>query len=76
MMSHSLTGTFQPDELNSLKSVYNDISTQRWFTKTDEAREGFARYLLTTFPGDTLDPSRDRAAIELSARSFCAANNN
>lgn len=72
MNSHSLTGIFQPDELRTLKAIFDEITSQDWFSETDEAREGFARYLLNTFPGGTFNETRHRAIVELSARMFYA----
>jgi hypothetical protein len=38
-------GIFAPDELSTMKDVYDDIISQPWFSRDPEARKAFARYL-------------------------------
>lgn len=63
-------GAFQPDELASLKSIFDEITGQPWFAKDEAIRLSFAKYLLETFPGSTYDPVKHRSVVEASARMF------
>lgn len=70
MGSYTSRGTFEPDELGALKSVFDELTSQPWFDASEEARENFAKYLFETFPVVTFDPVRHRSIIEASARMF------
>lgn len=59
----------QPEELTAVKAVYDDIVSQDWFSKTDEARSSFARYLIETYSIESIEPVRFRTIVESSARS-------
>jgi hypothetical protein len=65
-------GQFEPEELDALKSVFNDITSQPWFEQSEEAKEGFAKYLFETFRAVTIDAERHRPIIEATARAFYA----
>lgn len=67
---YSTKGTFEPEELGALKTVFDDITSQAWFEQTAEAREGFAKYLFETFPPETFSAQKHRSIIEASARMF------
>ncbi len=68
MNSHPCKGAFEPEDLNSLQRIYDEITSQRWFPACPEARTTFARYLFAKFPGPTYDARRHRSAIEASVR--------
>jgi len=68
------TGALQPEELASLKSIFDDITRQPWFAKDEAIRLSFARYLLETFPGSPYDPAKHRSVVEKSARMFYGLN--
>lgn len=63
-------GTFEPDELGALKSVFDELTSQPWFDASEEARESFAKYLFETFPAVTFDPVKHRSIIEATTRMF------
>jgi len=69
-------GAFQPEELASLKSIFDEIIQQPWFAKDEAIRLSFARYLIETFPGPTFDPAKHRAVVETSARMFYGLDEN
>jgi len=58
----------QPEELAAVKAVYDDIVRQDWFSKADEARSSFARYLIDTYSIGQIEPTRFRKIVECSAR--------
>jgi hypothetical protein len=64
--------TFQPEELNALKDLFDDITRQRWFDPSEGAREAFGRYLIETFPAAMYDARHHRLIVEASARAFYA----
>ena len=70
MGNYTSKGTFEPDELGALKSVFDELTSQPWFDASEEARESFAKYLFETFPAVTFDPVKHRSIIEASARMF------
>lgn len=61
---------FQPEELASLKSLFDEITGQNWFTKDESIRLSFAKYLIDTYPGSSFDPAKHRSVVETSARIF------
>ncbi len=63
-------GAFEPAELDALKNIFDELTTQPWFDPSDEAKESFAKYLFETFPTVTFDPRKHRSIIEASARMF------
>ncbi|MCQ4635009.1 hypothetical protein GB927_033635 [Shinella sp. CPCC 100929] len=65
-------GTFEPEELGALKSLFDEIIAQPWFDKTPQNVESFAKYLFETFPAVHFDPRKHRSIIETSARMFYA----
>lgn len=72
MNSHPRQGAFQPEELDALQSIYDEITAQSWFPDLPEAREDLAKYLFETFPSPTYDADRHRSDIEASVRLYYA----
>jgi hypothetical protein len=70
MNSHPLKGAFQPEELTTLKAIFDEVTHQPWFAKDEAIRLSFAKYLIETFPGSSFDPARHRSMVEASARTF------
>lgn len=65
-------GQFEPDELDALKSVFDDITSQPWFEQSEDAKERFAKYLFETFQAVSIDAEKHRPIIEATARAFYA----
>jgi hypothetical protein len=63
-------GQFEPEELVDLKRIFDDITSQPWFEQSEDAKEGFAKYLFESFRAVTIDPEKHRPVIEASARTF------
>lgn len=63
-------GVFEPNELGALKGIFDEITAQPWFEQSEDAKEGFARYLFETFPAVAFDAKKHRSIIEESARMF------
>lgn len=42
--------TFQPEELNALKDIFDEITRQRWFDPSEGAREAFGGAEQDLFP--------------------------
>ena len=70
MGDYSSKRTFEPDELDALKKLFDELTSQPWFEPSEDARESFAKYLFETFPAGTFDPAKHRSVIEASARMF------
>ncbi|WP_439631761.1 hypothetical protein [Shinella sp.] len=70
-MDHLFVKTaFEPEELSGLKALFDEITSQRWFDMSDEAKEAFARYLIETFPAGGFNAKTHRSVVEASARMF------
>ncbi|MDP9590097.1 UNVERIFIED_ORG: hypothetical protein J2W19_002653 [Shinella zoogloeoides] len=54
-----------------MKSIFDEVTAQPWFTKDAAIRLSFAKYLIETYPGKDFDLAKHRAAVESSARIFC-----
>jgi hypothetical protein len=63
---------YEPGELTALKLIYDEITSQPWFRRSDETKKGFAKYLFKTFPAGQFDGERDYSAVEAVARQYCA----
>lgn len=70
-MDHIFVKTaFQPEELNALRALFDDITSQPWFDLSGGAKEAFAKYLIETFPAGAFDARKHRSVVEASARMF------
>jgi hypothetical protein len=65
---------FEPEELSSLKSLFDGITSQPWFDPSDGAKEAFAKYLIETFPAGAFDARKHRSVVEASARLFYSSD--
>ncbi|MCR6502000.1 hypothetical protein MUO32_23475 [Shinella sp. CPCC 101442] len=63
MGSYTSRGTFQPEELVALKTVFDELTAEPCFEASDEARESFAKYLFEMFPAMTFNPIKHRSII-------------
>lgn len=70
MGNYSSKQAYEPHELDALKQVFDELTSQAWFDPSEEAKEAFAKYLFETFPADTFDPKKHRLIVETSARMF------
>jgi len=70
MGSFSSKGAFEPAELDALKEIFDELTTQPWFDPSDHAKESFAKYLFETFPAATIDPQKRKSIVVASARMF------
>ncbi|MDX3977008.1 hypothetical protein [Shinella sp.] len=58
----------QPEELQAVKAIFDDIVEQDWFDGSENARTSFARYLVETYSISSIKPIRFRKIAEASAR--------
>lgn len=63
------SGVFEPSELASMREVFDEITSQRWFSRDPAARKAFARHLLDAYPGGTFNPVTDKPLLEATARA-------
>ncbi|WP_314092866.1 hypothetical protein [Shinella sp. M31] len=63
-------GIFEPSELADMREVFEEITSQQWFSRDPDARKAFARYLLEAYPGGTFNPATDKPLLEATARSY------
>lgn len=64
------SGVMQPEDLNAMREVFDDVASQPWFSRDPAARKSFAKYLLENYPDGSYDPVMDRPVIEASARKY------
>lgn len=55
---HFCHGVIYPAEFVMLRSIYDEISSQPWFAAGTEARDEFARFMLTTYRRGMVDPEK------------------
>lgn len=63
-------GSFEPEELNSLKAIFDEVTSQDWFDQSVEAKEAFAKSLIETYPAGMYDARKHRMMVMTSARMF------
>lgn len=61
--------TLQPEELNAVKLIFDEVVANDWFDQREEARSSFARYLIETYSVSQIEPIRLRKIAEWSARA-------
>ncbi|MGJ7040480.1 hypothetical protein J2Y63_003745 [Shinella sp. BE166] len=59
---------YEPGELTELKTVYDEITSQNWFRRTEQAKKGFAKYLFSTFEAGQFDRQRHYNEVVAVAR--------
>jgi hypothetical protein len=64
------SGVYQPEELAAMRTVFEEVSSEPWFSRAPEARKAFAKYLLENYPDGSYDPVKHRSAIEDAARKY------
>lgn len=60
-------GVFQPSELADMRDVFDEITSQPWFSPDLHVRKAFAKYLLDAYPGGTYNPATDRTLLTTGA---------
>lgn len=65
----SSSGVFQPEELSAIKHVFEEITSEPWFSRDPSAKKSFAEYLIDTYRNRTFDPARDRPMVIDVARA-------
>jgi len=64
-----ISGFFEPSDLVEMRDVFDEITSQPWFSRDPQARKAFAKYLLHAYPGGTFDPATDKPLLEATARA-------
>lgn len=64
------SGIFEPSELADMREVFEEITSQPWFSRDPDARKAFARYVIEAYPGGTFNPTTDKPLLEATARSY------
>ncbi|MCJ8056966.1 hypothetical protein GB928_025610 [Shinella curvata] len=63
------SGIFEPSELAEMRDVFDEITSQPWFSRDPGAKKAFAKYLLDAYPGGTFNPATDKPMLEATARA-------
>lgn len=62
--------SFEPEDLASLKAIFDEVTAQEWFDPSDDAKEAFAKSLIETYPAGVYDAQKHRQVVMASARMF------
>lgn len=63
---------YEPEELTCLKATFDEITSQEWFCRSEEAKKGFAKYLFATYPAGLFNRQRHFDEVEAVARRYFA----
>lgn len=61
-------GTFRPDEFETIKQVFESVTSEDWFTHSQKRREQFASYLFDAYQNGLTDPFELRTLSRAAAR--------
>lgn len=61
-------GVFRPDEFDVVKQVFESVTSEVWFTRSEKRREQFAIYLLDAYQNGLTDPFELRTLGRAAAR--------
>nr|WP_298094791.1 hypothetical protein [uncultured Shinella sp.] len=65
---------FEPSELADMRDVFDEITSQPWFSRDPAAKKAFAKYLLEAYPGGTFNPAMDKGLLEATAKAHYGRN--
>jgi hypothetical protein len=61
-------GVFRPKQFDAVKSVYDSVTAEAWFTRSQRRREQFATYLIDAYRNGLTDPFELRTLGRAAAR--------
>ncbi|AOF92806.1 hypothetical protein [Sinorhizobium sp. RAC02] len=64
------SGVYEPQDLAAMKVLFDEITSEPWFSGDPKAKKSFAKYLLENYPDGSYDPAKHRSAIEDAARKY------
>jgi hypothetical protein len=62
-------GVFRPDEFEMVKQVFDSVTSEAWFTRSEKRREQFATYLLGAYQNGLTDPFELKTLGRAAARA-------
>lgn len=63
-------GVYQPEDLAAMKQVFEEITSEPWFSQDPDVRKSFAKHLLENYPDGSYDPVKHRSVIKDAARKY------
>ncbi|MBX9458877.1 MAG: hypothetical protein KL863_24125 [Rhizobium sp.] len=64
----SNNGVFRPEEFEVVKQVFESVTSEEWFIRSEKRREQFASYLLDAYRNGLTDPFELRTLGRAAAR--------
>lgn len=70
----SSSGVFRPEEFEVVKQVFESVTSEEWFIRSEKRREQFATYLLDAYRNGLTDPFELRTLGRAAARERFAVH--
>ena len=67
-------GVFHPEQFDVVKQVFDSVTSETWFTRSEKRREQFATYLLDAYQNGLTDPFELRTLSRAAARERFAVH--
>lgn len=64
----------RPEEFDTIKSVYDSVTSEKWFTPSTRRREQFAAYMLEVYQHGLTDPFELKTLCRAAARERFAVH--
>jgi hypothetical protein len=68
------SGVFRPEEFELVKQVFDQITSEDWFTHSEKRREQFASLLLDAYQNGLTDPFELKTLSRAAARELFAVH--
>jgi hypothetical protein len=63
-------GVFRPEEFEVVKQVFDSVTSEEWFSRSEKRREQFASYLLEAYQNGLTDPFELKTLSRAAAREI------
>ena len=67
-------GVFRPEEFDVVRQVFDAVTSEAWFTRSEKRREQFAVYLLEAYQHGLTDPFELKTLSRAAARELFAVH--
>jgi hypothetical protein len=63
-------GVFEPEEFEIVRQVFDSVTSEAWFSRSEKRREQFATYLLEAYQNGLTDPFELKTLSRAAAREI------
>lgn len=67
-------GVFHPEQFDVVKQVFDSVTSEKWFTRSERRREQFASYLMDAYQNGLTDPFELKTLSRAAARERFAVH--